>query len=228
VKESEVGRIWESADLDITQIENQGSKLKGEILSAYGASGAQINDTDSVADALTNAESATEMQKLIIRHGADIRATEVMNQGARSRWDGYMSASQIVYEGAKANMGALGQTAIGIVGNTIQGQIDARMTYENAVRGAATTMSGGSAQGQMYSSQAAQAMANGLFTAAGSMASMYVASRNPTTDTTMATTADTSATTWNGMTSSPSGNMSATLLGGSSTYSSQLEPLYEN
>lgn len=218
LQEREAFDIWEAAEIDITQVDNQGKRLAGNILASYGASGAQINETDSVADALIDAKTQVELEKFIIRHGADIRANKVINEAARSRWDGYAAAKQLIYEGSKAATGILANSAARIIGNTVQGQIDASATYENAVRSMKSTIMGGGAVTAQYNAAASQAMANGLFTAASQVASGAVSQANPGTGTGQPAKVQpaSSYNTFNGMNSgsliTTSGNYSGSLL----------------
>lgn len=230
VKEQEAFDIWEAANLDIQQLDMQGKRTKGDVLAAYGASGAQINDTDSVKDALVNTETAIEMDKMVVRYGADMRAKYVRNEAARSRWDGYMAASQIIYEASQRNMGMIVGNSFNMLGNAIQGSMDATMTYDNAIRGASSAFAGGQIAGAEYGARANSAMVSGLFSAAGSLASAYISSQSPTT-TKMDSPVSYNDSGWMneiGNTSSQSGSYSANLTSNSSLYFESTRPLLTN
>lgn len=208
--EQEALDVWEAAELDVTQIDNHGKRLAGNILASYGASGAQINDTDSVADALIDAKTQVELEKFIIRHGADIRATAIQNEAARNRWDGYMSAKQIIYEGSKASMNTLARGAASMIGTGMQAGIDAAATYENAVRSMKSISMGGEAVTSQYNAQASQAMASGLFQAAGQMASGAVKNAGASAGTTTASPKIREASSYNQFSSINSGSLITT------------------
>lgn len=179
ILEREAFDIWEAAEVDILHIANQAARSEGDVLAAYGASGAQINDTDSVADAIIDVRTQSELDKFIVRHGADIQAQKIKNEAARSRWDGLVTAQQIVYEGSQRSIGGLMNAAISMAGNTAQAKIDSWATTTNANRQAASIRFGGQVTGAQYAAQGSQALANGMFTAAGSLASSYINSRVP-------------------------------------------------
>ena len=177
--EREAFDIWEAAEVDILHIANQAKRSEGDVLAAYGASGAQINETDSVADALIDVRTQAELDKFIVRHGADIQAQKVTNEAARSRWDGLVTAQQIAYEGGQRSIGGLMNAAISMLGNAAQSGIDAAATMTNASRNAASIRFSGQVTGAQYSAQGSQAFNNGMFTAAGTLASSYINSRAP-------------------------------------------------
>jgi len=172
--------IWDAANTDVTLIERDLARTKGDILVSYGASGAQINETDSVADAMIAAGTEAELNKFIVRHGADIQATKIRNEAARSRWDGYVAAQQITYEGSMSAQGQLLQAGVNIAGNTAQGRINAATTFANAQIGASNTMFAGMSDAASYRAQGQQAFTNGLFQAGAQIATGYLASKVPT------------------------------------------------
>ena len=167
--DSEAFSILEGAKVDVKNIEDAAKRSKGAILASYGASGAQINSTDSVADAIIDSDTQAEINKFIVRHGADIQATKVRNEAARSRWDGYMSAQQILYEGSQRSTSMLFQGATRSLGNLAQASIDSRATMANAMIGASNITNAGAVDSTKYQIQANQSMNDGLFTA-GSVA----------------------------------------------------------
>ena len=167
--DSEAFSILEGAKVDVKNIEDAAKRSKGAILASYGASGAQINSTDSVADAIIDSDTQAAINKFIIRHGADIQATKVRNEAARSRWDGYMSAQQILYEGSQRSTSMLFQGATRSLGNLAQASIDASATMANAMIGASNITNAGAVDSTKYRIQANQSMNDGLFTA-GSVA----------------------------------------------------------
>lgn len=218
--------VWEAANADVTLLERDLARTKGNILTSYGASGAQINATDAVAMALTDAGTEAEINKFIVRHSADIQAAKIKNEAARSRWDGFMAAQQILYEGGMSSMGQYAQAGINIAGNTAQGRIDAASTLYNAQTQSRGMFYGGQVQAREYNAQASQAMTNGLFQAGASIASSYINSRMPTA------TAGSGLANGTARVSSYSPNLSIgatnyTSLNGS-TYSASLSPIYTN
>jgi len=184
--------IWDAANTDVTLIERDLARTKGDILVAYGASGVQINETDSVADAMIAAGTEAELNKFIVRHGADIQALKVRNEAARSRWDGYVAAQQITYEGSMGAQSQLMQAGINIAGNTAQGRINASTTWANAQIGAANVLFGGVTDSASYRAQSSQAMTNGMFQAGAQGAQAYFAYKMPASQSAQGTPATSS------------------------------------
>ena len=185
---------------------------------------------------MIDAETQVEFEKFIIRYGADIRANHVKNEAARSRWDGYMAAQQLIYEGGMSNINALVNTGVRMVGSTIQSSIDASMVYNNAVRGANSAFSGGQIQASQYNAQASQLMASGFVSAAGAAISAYLGAGGTvggggTTAQPIANVRSSGAS-YNSMYTSPGntqyGNYSASLYGNGSQRSAYTASLFEN
>ena len=177
--EAEATHLAESANLDIEQLRQNQARATGKILTAYGASGAEINATDSVATAIIDSETQYELDKLVVRHGADIQIAKVRDEAAMSRWDGLMSAQQIIYNGAKDSMNTLISGASSIIGQTMQGTIDSNMAYQNAWIGAVNIANGGVADSSNMSVRATSAFANGLFSAGSTAISAYIDNISP-------------------------------------------------
>jgi hypothetical protein len=171
ILESEATLIHQAAGVDVELVNQDVSRRRGDIIASYGASGVQINDTDSVADALVDAQSTAELNKFIIRHGADLQATKLLNEATRSRWDGATAAQQIMYEGNMAAQATLISSGVKQASNTIQGSINSMTIYDNAVRSAASISQGGAALASKYNQQASSAMADGYFKAGAAITS---------------------------------------------------------
>jgi hypothetical protein len=166
--DSEAVSILEGAKIDIKNMEDAAARSKGAILASYGASGAQINETDSVAEAIIDSETQFEINKFIIRHGADIQVTKIRNEAARSRWDGYVAAQQVLYEGGQKSKEILFQGAINNMGGMAQSGIDASAIMANARIGAANITNAGGVDAQKFRIAGNQAMNDGLFKAGAS------------------------------------------------------------
>jgi len=178
ILDNEAVTIWEKAGLDVQQIEDESARTKGHILASYGASGAQINATDSVADAMIDESTRSAMNVFIVRHSADIQAQKVHNEAARSRWDGYMAAKQILYEGNLRASGTLIEGGIRNESRMAQAMIDSSATFENSKMGSLSIVNTGNADAQSYRNKGTTAMNNGLFTAAAQSANLYTSSSN--------------------------------------------------
>jgi len=166
--------IWDAANLEIENIEYQMHQDAGNILASYGASGIQINSTDSIADVLIDSDTQHQMNISVVRHGADIEAGKLKDAAARSIYEGEMEARRMEYETSVRVQNSKLSAAFSAMGSLMQGSIDAGLTRKNAGVAANQALQGGSIQSAQYRAQAKSAMNSGLFSAAGSVASSYV------------------------------------------------------
>lgn len=102
--EKEAYQVWDEAGLDIFRLNQEVSKVKGSMVTAYAGAGVQLNHTDTPALALADTETQRLLDVFIIQHGADIKAGKLLNAAAQGRWEGEMEANKIRFEGySKAN-----------------------------------------------------------------------------------------------------------------------------
>ena len=188
--EQEVDYVWEAADLDITQLEQRRAVTVGTAEANFAASGVVMGQ-DSPADVVADLNTQFEMDKLIIRHGADREATRYLDAAAKSRWEGTVTAQQILYEAelgaygsvTNANLRAAGISmnaglqAAGIMG---QAAIDSRTVLTNAQNQAYSTRYAGWSANQVAQNTAGQQVIAGFLGGITAGSSVYAMKALPT------------------------------------------------
>jgi len=162
--EEEARLEWEAFELELEQMENVFAREFGQLQVGYGASGVMMNQ-DTPQQVQLDAKTQHEMDVMIVRHGADIRSKKLLDSAARSRWEGNMAASSIMFEGLMNATGTAGNAVLNAAGVTTQAGINANMTAFNASVGANKISMGGIFQHESWKSQDRQALASGLFQA---------------------------------------------------------------
>lgn len=181
--ENEAALVWEAAELDLLQMEQQFQRDLGTMRVGYGKSGVLL-DQDSPLQAQIDATTQHELDVMIVRHGADLQAKKLQDAAARSRWEGNVEAQSIMYEGYMNGIMQFGQAALTAAGQVVQGNANAAMTMFNSQIQANQILVGGQQDYATYKSADRQAMMNGLFGAAGSLYTNYLDNKVPKLGTT--------------------------------------------
>lgn len=177
--ENEAQLVWESAELDLLQMEQQFARDLGTMRVNYGKSGV-LMDQDSPLQAQIDAQTQHELDVMIVRHGADLQAKKLQDAAARSRWEGNVEAQSIMYEGFMNNIMQFGQATLTAAGQVVQGNANAAMTMYNSQIQANQILVGGQQDYASYKSADRQALMSGLFSAAGSLGKRYFDNKVPT------------------------------------------------
>jgi len=180
--ENEAQLVWEAAELDVMQMENQFARDLGTMRANYGKSGV-LMDQDSTLEAQIDAQTQHELDVMIVRHGADLQAKKLQDAAARSRWEGNVEAQSIMYEGFMNNVMQFGQAALTAAGQVVQGNANAAMMMYNSQIQANQILVGGQQDYASYQSADRQAMMSGLFSAAGGLYANYMNNKVPTVGT---------------------------------------------
>jgi len=182
--EDEAALNWEASELELEQMENVFAREFGQLQVGYGASGVMMNQ-DTPQQVQIDAQTQHEMDVMIVRHGADIRSKKLLDSAARSRWEGNMAASSIMFEGLMNAAGTAGNALLNAAGVQTQGGINANMMAFNASVGANQTSMAGIFQHESWKSQDRQALASGLFQAGTAAGTAY--SKTPSVNKTTTT-----------------------------------------
>lgn len=199
--EAEVDNVWEAADLDLTQLEQQRARTAGTAEAYFSASGVVMGQ-DSAADVVADINTQFELDKTIVRHNAEMEANRFLNEAAKSRFQGGLEARRILWEGqmatfqntANANLRAAGYRVnagieaggamvnAGIQAGGILGQsmLDAATTRYNANVSAYNTRSEGYASYQAAKNLAGQQVLGGFLGAVTTGATLYGMQNTPT------------------------------------------------
>lgn len=177
----DLDRIWEAADLDITQVNAERAREAGALLGTQAASGTII-DEGTNKEVMISQEAQRQLDVFVINRNAERQAADIQNGMAQSRWQGQVAISQTMWEGqvqASVTMANAAAQAISGLGTAhVQGIADkwsAEQRHLSAMYGMENAL-------WSYNEQNVQNMWSGMFQAAGTGAQAYYANKNfPTT-----------------------------------------------
>lgn len=193
LEEQELSRVWEDAELDLLQLEQQRARERGGIIGQQAASGTVIGE-GSNADVIISQQTQEYMDSVIIQHGAERQAANIQNQIVQGMWQGQVAISQTRWEGQMAGYTAKANAAVQAGSTLATANVQA-----NADRWSANTAFNAGANNiaidnSKYGQQQTQNMVTGLFNAAAMGATMYGASKVPQAANKYASKSATSAT----------------------------------
>ncbi len=179
--DNELSLMWEAEDLDQLQLHMYRERERGSIVGAQAASGTVIGE-GSNAVVIQDQMTQEALDSFVIRHNADIQASKIHNQMAQSAWEGRVAIQKTMWEGqvgAAVTMSNAKMQAMGtLVGAGLQAQ-SARWTAGQDFLNAGYRIQ----QAQYnYSRQNDNALVQGLFSAAGTVAEGYFADKLPFVD----------------------------------------------
>ena len=168
--EREAEYVYQQADLNIFQREQQGARTVGSITAAYGASGAQLNIAgDAPMAGIINTKVQNELDTFIIRHGANIQAGKLLDAAATSEWEGQQAANTMLFEAYAQSIRTTAGTQLSVLGSMMQTQLGTQAGFYNATIDAMNVASGGA----FAASQASQAGTQGMFSGLMNAAAIY-------------------------------------------------------
>lgn len=171
--EDEALLVLEQADVDLAQLKREQDKTLGKIKASHGASGA-IMDQDTSGAVIDDAVSQMETDQFIVRRGADIQYTKVMNQATMSRWSGYEEADKMRNEAALASASNTINSNLQALGGMAQAEIDSGIIRTNAGIKAAEILQQGMLSSDASSYRADSSYWSGMFSAGTSLFSSYM------------------------------------------------------
>ena len=168
--EQELSLMWESADLDLTLMENQRAVERGGIVANQSVSGTTIG-LGSNADVVVSQKTQEALDATVVRHGADIQAAKISDARAQSVWQGEVAMREAAWQGemgawsaqTNANTQAISSLASAALGNSAA-MTSSDYRYSSAVQGVSNAQ-------DTHATQNDQALVSGLFSAAEKAAS---------------------------------------------------------
>jgi len=181
--ENEAMLVGEAAELDLKQLQRKHNQAIGDMRTSQASSGAII-DQDSPAIAVEDAKQQQELERFIIRRGADIQMAKLMDKAAYGRWEAGLEATSMAMEGRLLeNSNIVGGMLKGF-GMSAQGSIDAGAMLYNSGINANQAMITGQQKSDAYDSQASTSFWNGVFGAGTTVGKNYVKSKEEDDSTT--------------------------------------------
>jgi len=170
--EQELSLMWESADLDLTLMENQRAVERGGIVANQSVSGTTLG-LGSNADVVVSQKTQEALDATVVRHGADIQAAKISDARAQSVWQGEVAMREAAWQGemgawsatTNANTQAISSLASAALGHSAA-ITSSDYRYNSAIQGISNAQ-------DAYATQNDQALVSGLFSAAGQAASYY-------------------------------------------------------
>lgn len=172
--ERELELMWDGTELTLEQLEDQRAVERGAIVANQAASGTVIGE-GSNAEVIIDQKTQEAMDAFIIRHNADIQASNITNARTQGLWQGQAQSQRVIFEGqlqaASVMNNAIASAAGGLATSAISGMAN--------LKSADYALRAGMSQGDIYQMQGNQAAQNnlfqGLFSAAGQGISAYYA-----------------------------------------------------
>lgn len=178
----ELDRVWEDEELDLQQIENYRLRERGEIVANQAASGTVIGE-GSNQDVVIDQSTQRALDATIVSHNADRKAANILNQRAQGYWQGQVAIDQTLWEGRTQAAVTVANAGMRAAGTLATANINAKA--QDYSRRLALTQGTHDIMNatQTFSYQQNQNMISGLFSAAGTAASIYYKGKTPSTDT---------------------------------------------
>jgi hypothetical protein len=99
--DEELRLLWEQYDLDSNLLEDARAVERGKIEAVQAASGVVMGQ-DSAADVIIDQKTQEALDAFILRHGADVEASKILNAKATNEWKGEMQIRQTQWQGELA------------------------------------------------------------------------------------------------------------------------------
>ena len=201
--------LWESAGLDIEQLEMQRARERGNIVAAQAASGTVIG-TGSNKDIVIAQKTMEAFDAFVLRHNAEVGAAKIEDAKALGLWQGEVAARQTEWQG---NLAAVMESAganmrvAGMIAQTGMNVTVGRRSVDDQFMMGQYGMQQNSAA---YSDVNRQNMINGLFSAGSKVAAGYAGNFTPTGSSTAGNFAPApSADNWQPYSTQPGGSLMA-------------------
>jgi len=168
--------VMGAADVDLKQLGRRHAEALGDIIVDQASSGAIINQ-DTPGDVIESVQHQQEMEKFVIRRGADVQIAKLKDAAAMSRYTGNQEANNILFEGRLFEQSNIVNAALKGYGLNAQANIDASSVLYNSTVQASQTYTTGMQHSNQSSYAGTSAFWNGIFGAGSSLASSYVDSK---------------------------------------------------
>lgn len=179
VLENEALLVLESVGIDLRQLAREHERAAGDIKAAHGASGA-IMGQDTAGVVMDDVRRQQELETFVVKRGADVRVTKLLDQAALSRYQGFQEANKITFEGALMEQSNIVNAGLSAFGTSAQARIDAVNIKNNAAIQASQMFQKGMLQSDQYAYAGSSAFWSGLFGASTSFASSYIDNKRKT------------------------------------------------
>jgi len=167
--------MWDQFGLDIMQRQKIRDMDVGTFEAQAAASGVVLGQ-DSSANVASHIITESSLDELVMRHNADLKATEILNAKARSLWESEIAIQQTLWEGSVGiSTGAI-NTMASAMGIGAQTALDSSVSMNNTYLSNWSNTYNANLQAQQYTRAANQAWVNGAFQFGSSMASAYARS----------------------------------------------------
>lgn len=164
--------LWDQLELDVKQREKIRDSDVGAYEAEVSASGIVIGE-GSTANVAEHIITEADFDTMVMRHNADIAATDILNARARSEWEGMMAVQQAMWDGAtnsaSSTLSALSSAAGIGAQTTINSSAAMTQTYLNNW----SSMYNANLQASQYDQASNQALVSGLFQVGSAIASNY-------------------------------------------------------
>ncbi len=170
--EDELTQIFENEGLDLVYLEKNRKTLLGQTVAAQGSSGTTIG-TGTNQDVLNQQSADFALQKMVVEQQYDRQGNAIKNAMAQGTWQTDQAIAKLQYETQLSAYTSTQNTYLQAQSNMMNMMVGNTNRTQNAFNSAQSILQGGSATASAYNSQANQAFAGGIISAAGTAASSY-------------------------------------------------------
>jgi hypothetical protein len=169
----ELDLLWEQAGLDTQLLTMQRARERGEIEADQSASGTVMGQ-DSNADVIIDQMTQEALDKLVVKHGADLSAKRVSDARARSLWEAGNEVKQIAFEGRMFEIATKTGAAMQSAGILTENAISGMAGMSSATSRLKSGLAGADMQYSQNQSRIGSNFRTGMFSAIGQGVSSYM------------------------------------------------------
>lgn len=170
--------MWEGLDLDLSVLHAERAREKGEIIAAQAASGTVIGE-GSNADVVAAQMTQEALDASVLRHGANIQASRLLNSKLMNNYNANMEYQKIMWEAQMGSYVSQSNTNLQAMGMITEGVISAMANGASAENALRAGQQGANMNYSTNSSKINSGLTNSLFSAAGQGVASYYGSKVP-------------------------------------------------
>jgi hypothetical protein len=186
--DQEDAKLWAGLDLDIEQRRRVRDTDVGAFVAQAGASGTTIGEGSNM-DVTNFIRQQAGFDELVMRHQADLTATDILNAKSRNSWEGEVTAQQYMWEGYVSQAANTMNMNTQVLSNTLQADINTANTLDQAELSASSGIYNGEVAANAAIAKGKQGVGDAIVNGASQIVSAYAMdSKFATTNTTATST----------------------------------------
>jgi hypothetical protein len=183
--EQDIEDLWTQHGLDVEVLTLQRARERGEMVANQSAPGTTIGE-GSNADVVVDQMAQENLDKFILKTGADIQASKIMNARAQSLYEAEQAVKKISYEGRIRRIETEVSTALRSTSIVAESTLNLLAGSQSALGRLNSGLSGASVQAASNAAQIRSDFTSGMIGAVGKGVSTYAAGKTPVAKTPVA------------------------------------------